>query len=111
MYSPEQVIILRQKVGVSVSEAQLSMAMRQFIRTLDAELVATPHPPPPINTALPSSSSSCDDGAEGVEARRAALAARYLSWRRQRLAGVREWCEALRCGIDAEGPTWWADCT
>ena len=92
------VVMLREKVGVSVSEAQLSAALRGFVRVLDAELKVMPHGPIP------------SDG-RAVEARRAVLAGRYISWRRARLLEVRQWCDGMRKGIDAEGPTWWSDST
>lgn len=97
------VIFLRQKVGVSVSEAQLSAALRRFVGILDMELSAIQQPT--AVDVLTGSGDSC------TEARRATLANRYLTWRHQRLVDVRGWCESLRCGLDAEGPTWWADCT
>ena len=94
--------MLRQKVGVSVSEGQLSAALQRFVGVLDTELTTMQQPAVVNSNAVTGSS---------VEARRAALAERYLTWRRERLVDVRDWCESLQCGLDREGPTWWADCT
>ncbi len=97
------VVMLRQKVGVSVSEGQLSAALHRFVGVLDTELTVMQQP-----TVVDCSSTVAGSG---VEARRAALAGRYLTWRRKRLVDVRDWCKTLQCGLDAEGPTWWGDCT
>jgi hypothetical protein len=88
----------REKVGVSVSEAQLSAALRGFVSLLDAELEVLP------DGSIPSDGSA-------TEERRMDLAERYLGWRRARLIEVRRWCDGMCKGIDAEGPTWWTDST
>ena len=95
------VVMLRQKVGVSVSEAQLSAALSRFVGVLDNDLAAMQQP----------DAASTHTAGSSVEARRASLTARYLAWRRNRLLDVRDWCTTMQRGLDTEGPTWWADCT